>query len=287
MIATATCEEPSIGVMPADKYHADHSAISKSMLWTFHQRRRLYEMEYILGVAPPRKSSPEMDIGELAHAALLEPETLDERYVMVPPELLGSNGYANTKAAKEFIAENVDAGRIVIKADQLAVIKAMVKSVQHTFGDWLKRPSKREHAVHWTNRDTGLRLKCRPDWIIETPSTCFIFDVKTTADVSPPVFARRVEDYGYWLQHVHYSEGVQEVFARDTEFHFVVVETKFPFACNIQRIDVRSLPDCEREHLAILRDLKNCLDTGDFSEPWEHNITNIEIRSRNFNRSAA
>lgn len=279
MTTAQITDSPLIVDVPADYYHADHSAISKTMLWTFMQRKRLYEAEYVLhSPMPARKPTAEMDIGEIAHAALLEPDKLRDRYVVIPDAILASNGAASTKEAKAFKADAEASGRVVLKADQLDTIRSMVLSVGKTFRQWLDCPAKRESAIYWTEPTTGRRCKCRPDWLIVSRDTAFIFDVKTTADASPAAFRNRCEAHGYWLQDAHYSEGVNIATGLDTEFHFVVIETKFPFACNVQRIDHRSAVQAEKVRLEAMRDLASRLDSGDFSEPWENDIQPLVMR---------
>jgi hypothetical protein len=285
-MATATEYNAEVRQMTNDQYHADRTAVGKSGLWEFWQRRRMYQARYIIGNAPEKESTDAMDIGTLADAGLLEPERLDDLYAVYPADLLASNGAASTKAAKEWCAEQEAAGKIVLKQKQFDVVQAMVESARKQFSTWLAQPSERQQSIFWTEPETGIRCKCRPDWMILPPrsKTAFVFDLKTTQSAHPRAFAKRCEEHGYWMQHAHYSEGVAALTGREVEFYFVVVESKFPYACNVQRFKPEDVAKANAARMQALHDLAGCLATGDFSEPWEQEYVDINLRPFCFER---
>lgn len=268
--------KPGIYDMPAVDYHADTRGVSKSMLWAFHDSRRKYESLYVLKNAPEKEATLAMDKGTLADAGLLEPDRLHELYAIYPNECLAKNGSTNTNAANAFYDEHSAAGKIVMKEDAFNDVLAMVEAVRKKFGDWLARPSLRQKAVYWVDETTGLLCRCRPDWIIDTPQTTFVFDLKTTENVSPRKFARVCEAKGYWMQESHYSAGVEAVMGKPVEFMFVVVESQWPWRCAIQSIV--NAHEGRLETRQSLCDLAECRRSGNYAEPWEDDVAQIQMR---------
>lgn len=77
---------------PTIDYYAA-PGVSKTALWTFRNRRRLYEAEYVTHTAPPRKAMKEQDVG-------LTTELWSHLYAVCPTELLSKDGKATTAASK-------------------------------------------------------------------------------------------------------------------------------------------------------------------------------------------
>lgn len=267
-----------IGPMPAEEYHADHSAVSKSMLWKFRRRVSAYHREFVLGEKPPFAATRAMNLGDLTHAALLEPYRLATDYVAYPDHVLGTNGAASTKAAKEFRDEHESAGRVVLKAEDFAAASAMVESVRTAIGPWLDVPAKIEHALYWVDSASGVRCKCRPDWLVLNEGAAFVLDVKTTTDVSPDEFRRKVETFGYWLQDAHYSAGVRALTGIDPTFLFVVVETEWPWQCAVYRIDDNARAKGEIVYRDLLAQLAERHRDGNWKDEWEGVVNSLDLR---------
>ena len=118
-----------------------------------------------------------------------------------------------------------------MKASEMDAVHAMVRSVRAKIGQWLTHDSKIEHAIYWVDEETGVRCKCRPDFLCQKPGFALTLDLKTTTDVTPAEFQRKVETMGYWMQDAHYSAGVKSVTGLDPMFLFVAVENEWPFDC--------------------------------------------------------
>lgn len=266
--------------MTPEQYHADFSAIGRSGLWTFHERRKQYLAEYVEHNAPAKNVTRVMDIGSLAHVGLLEPKKFPAQYAVFPESVLDGRGGETTNASKAFRETNEAKGLIVLKRKDFEAVEAMVSSVKSKLGDWgwLDVPAKKEQAIYWTHEKTGLKCKTLIDWLIESKATTFILDVKTTGDASPSAFKYRVEDGGLWLQDAHYSEGAGLVTQKPVEFYFIVVETKFPHACSIQALEDETRQSAVEFRDGLMADLSQCLKTGNWDESWEHDITKIKVR---------
>jgi hypothetical protein len=268
----------SISMIPGTDYFADHSAVSQSMLKVFARRRRLYEAYYVTHSLPEPSETDPMRKGTAVHTALLEPERFDDLLVTFPPEILAKNGAVSTAEAKAFRERHESAGKVVLKEADAANVRAMAESVRRVCGRWLDLPAIKERAIYWTDDVTGLRLKMRLDWLIRR-QTAIVFDLKTTGDASPAAFRKRIEQNGYWMQDAHYREGIKrELGAEKVEFYFIAVEDEEPHACAIYSLDPAARAQAAIRRRSLLNELHVCLQTGDFSERWESEITPLPLR---------
>lgn len=283
---TMTLTPATIGPQPAAEYHADYTAWSRGMIWDFAERRRKAAAWYVHRTAtkpdPKESSKVAMDKGTAAHSALLEPDQFASLVVVWPSGYLSADGGIRSNEAKAYRDAQRNLGRVILKDDQLATVRAMADSVQRVCGDWLKLPARKEHSIYWTDEATGLRLRCRPDWLIEKDDVVYIFDLKTTADASPAAFRRRCEEGGYWLQDVHYSAGVAKATGKEVQFRFVAVESEFPYACAIHRLDPHSVMQAQGFRSRTLMDLASCLVSDDWADVWEKVVNPISMRPHCF-----
>jgi hypothetical protein len=247
------------------------------MLKIFANRRRLYQAYFVDRTAEQPEPTDPMRKGTALHTALLEPERFSELVVTYPAGVLAKNGAVSTNEAKAFRDEQRAAGRSVMKEAELAGVRAMAASVRRVCGKWLDLPGRKEQTLRWTDEQTGLGMKMRADWIIERRAL-ICFDLKSTADASPHPFRKKIEAM-HWLQPPQYIEGIQRYFGVEAvEFYFVAVEPDFPNACALYALDRASLVAATLARRRLLNTLATCIATKDFSEPWESEITRLELR---------
>jgi exodeoxyribonuclease VIII len=279
-MTTAIAPEVRSGIfpMPAADYHADKSAISKSMLSDFRYSRRLFYHQHVACDSPAEKKSSRMDIGTLAHIALLEPERIDDAYAIFPRDVLAKNGAESTNAAEAFRNENEAAGRVVLKAHEFETVEAMRASVLRKVGHWLKVEKRVEHAVYWSDPATGLKCRCRPDWLIEQHDEAFIIDFKTTDDPKPGPFSRVAESFDYHLQDDHYSDGVSINLQKRVTFLFLVVSTQFPHIPVLYEQEPPEKAASARLRSKLMTNLAACHQYNDWSDDWEHDVRPLKLR---------
>lgn len=209
---------------PDEKYHADRTAVSKSWLDHIH-RSPAHLRAYLDGLIP---STPRMEFGSLVHAWVLEPDSIESRYLKIPKL------DRRRKADKEKYAEL----EAVAKARNMAMIDEDTWRQAMTIRDAVYRHKAAaailgkgdpEQAVLWTNPETGELCKAKADWLRENFP---LVDVKTTTDASPSAFARSVVNYRYCAQLRHYCEG----FERD-RMVWVAVEIAPPYAVAVYASD--------------------------------------------------
>lgn len=239
--------------MSASDYHA-HPAVSKSQLDELarspaHFRARLDGERVIT-------ETPAMRLGTALHCAVLEPERFAFEYVGAP-----DFGDGRTKAAKEAKAafEAEHEGRLVLSADEHAAVLGMSGSIaaHKTPSVLLGRSLRREASVFWTDAETGIACRARPDVLSDDGR--IIVDLKTTDDASPGAFERSIAKWRYHVQAAFYSDGVEAVRGEPVEaFVFIVVERTPPYACGFYVLDEDALSVGRLDYRDKLTTLADC-----------------------------
>ena len=211
------------------EYHA-HKAISKSKLDAARKSgRHLQDMLY----GPPRDSTAAFDMGTVVHASALPGENPDDIAVRMPEGMKKT-----TKEGKAFVAEHK--GKIILNPSDAYVVDQMMLSLrEHPFSASLvngELKGKSEQSFFCTDKETGLELKARPDFLMDDLS--LIIDLKTTVDASPKGFQRSVANYRYFVQASHYLDVVEGATGtRPQAFLFVAVEKTRPFSTAVYMAD--------------------------------------------------
>jgi hypothetical protein len=201
-------------------YHRD-PAVSKSHLDQVAKSPAHYWARYL----DPNRVIPEptaaMVLGTALHTAVLEPHLWREQFV-VPPHAFDRRTKAGKELAQAFEAEAK--GKTVLTPDDADRIRLMADAVhRHPASSFLlELPGTREASYFWTDEETGLRCKCRPDW--HSIDRRLIVDVKTTKDASPREFARSVAAFRYHVQ----ANWYQRPFPEAEQFLFIAVESQPP-----------------------------------------------------------
>ncbi|MDR9240761.1 PD-(D/E)XK nuclease-like domain-containing protein [Burkholderia multivorans] len=239
-----------------DEYHA-RPEVSKSQLDTLD----LSPAHFWALHRDPQRPAPttrggQLE-GQLAHCAILEPDEFDKRYV------LGPTLNRNTKAWKEFVDEN--AGRIAIQKDQYDTAWRQSDAVRALpeIREALSR-GRAEVSAFWTDEETGVECRCRPDWVHDCDEAgVILLDVKTYTDPSPREFARQCARKNYAKQAAMYSDGYEIASGRSVlGFIFVAVATEYPFAASATMLDADSLEAGRQHYKRNLRTYAECERSG-------------------------
>jgi len=251
-------------------YH-QHPAISKTGMGCFRSEgRRVYHGRHVLRLPEAQLTpTPGMNLGTLCHAELLEPGSLEGQYAIRPEEWKDWK----TKAAQNWRKEHQEAGHIVVAPADIAASKAMVLATMAAVKPWFTSDAIIEQPLFWTDSNTGLDCRCKPDWLVVRPKLAICFDFKTTDDASPTAFVKRANQLEYWIQDQHYRDGVRaEYDVPCCDFYFVAVESSWPYRVSINRIEPMA-----DEYRDTLRVMHGCYETDDWSEPWEGQIHDVKI----------
>jgi hypothetical protein len=250
-------------------YHSG-AGISKSGLDAIAKSPAHYFAKYLdPSRPPPSDPTPSMFNGTLAHCAILERDQFEKRY-LVRPEGID----LRTKDGKAWAA-SVPPELTIITAEQQARAFAQAEAIQRlpdvaeAFAN-----GRSEVSAFWTDKETGVLCKCRPDFVHEASADgVILFDLKTTQDASPAEFGRSVAKWRYHVQTALYSDGYRQATGKDVlAYVFVAVESDWPHFCSAVMLD--QLADAEGAALyrRNLNTYAACLQSGS----WPGYSTAIE-----------
>lgn len=243
--------------IPAHQYHAD-SAVSNSMLSSMAKSPAHC---YALHLAPGRPTvgpTPAMAAGTLAHTMILEPETFAHRYVTKPADLSLA-----TKEGKAFKA-SVPEGMELISEDQrdTAQLQRAAVMADPKLASMLAS-GHAELSAFWTDKATGLRCRCRPDWLQFTgPNRVRVLDIKTIGDITLESVSRSIAAYGYHRQQAHYVAGLEACGLVVEEFVFGFVTNAYPFLALPYVLDDETVAQGSEEVGELLARYAHCHRTN-------------------------
>ncbi|MDR5867969.1 PD-(D/E)XK nuclease-like domain-containing protein [Halomonas koreensis] len=234
--------------IPNAEYHAG-PGVSKSQLDLLSRSPAL--LKWSLTAPEDDEKKAALNIGDAAHAAILEPHRFRDEYA------IGPDAPKNTKAGKaaweEF--EEQRGGRVALthkEGRQVALMRDSVMAHPHA-RFLIESEGDAEASIYWRDPITGELCRCRPDKAL--PKMGWLLDLKTTADMGK--FARSVYDYRYHVQDPFYSDGYAEHFGEAPRaFLFLVVSTSIE--CGRYPVRLFSLDQVAKDagRFAYQRDLQ-------------------------------
>lgn len=250
-----------------EEYHA-MAPISKSQLDTLELSPAIFYARHRDPNRPaPAAKSGQLE-GNLAHCAVLEPHEFESRYAV------GPSVKRNTNVWKEFVEANP--GRIAIQHDQYEAAVRQAASVRALLeiGEVLAN-GKPEVSAFWTDEETGVTCRCRPDFVHPArDDAVLLIDVKTFSSAAPNEFRRQVARKRYDVQSALYSDGYEIASGMEVlGFIFIAVETDYPFAANAFMLDEESLESGRQKYRKNLRTYAECERTN----TWPGYSTGIDI----------
>jgi len=180
--------------------------------------------------------------GTLAHCAVLEPDAMSERYVVLPADAprrpsktqwAAKNPSDESKAAMAWwtLFQEENAGRDLVAFEDYALCQTQLQAViQQPELAVILRSGFGEASVFWIDEATGIYCKARPDWLnLDEPHAVVPMDLKTCADESPSGFGRAAARLRYDLQAAHYTAGIEAALHTKVDrFVFGAVTNKPP-----------------------------------------------------------
>jgi len=228
--------------------------------------RRFYYDNYI---APDMTRTDPMKIGSLVHTAILEPGYLSKRFVSskamvdkiieMRPDIKNPTATKEYKEAKKIIEEQ---GITVLSEDVFNMAKEMTESVfKHEKLQNILKNGLAERCVYSIDPDTGLLVRCKPDYMLLDSG--INFDLKTTIDASPEEFGKSIWNYRYFVQAAYYNHictlACQVEFK---QFLFGCLEKTAPYDIAIYYASQDVLAHGRAIMMEDLRTYKGCLESG-------------------------
>lgn len=247
---TGTALDGIIHDLPFDRYLAE-KAVSKSALWTLHTRSPAH-------ARVEKEESNAMKLGTAIHCAVLEPDEFEARFVRGPDDRRGNRWKEALELASEDGMECLTSGdydaAIQIR-DNIVVGNPLIRKLTGV-------GTVREVSAFWTDPETGLRCRARPDAF--APGLNMMVDLKVTTNATQDKWFRRVLDFGYHVQEPHYTDGWRRAGGEVDAFVFLVIEDKPPFAHAIYELAPPDVAEGEAIRRAALLKWAECERTGEW-----------------------
>lgn len=236
--------------MSAHDAYAGMSAVNWSTLK--HMLRSPLAYKYALE-STERRDTPAMALGRAVHALVFDPETFSDDFC------IWEGGTRRGKEWQSFVDDHE--GATILKedeADLAAIIAAAVRTHPMT-QPYLKVAGLFEQPLRWTDPDTGLPCKGRPDWIV--PDLAALIDLKTCGSIDGRAFGNDAYKYGYHMQLAHYAAGVELALGwRPQQVLIVAVEKTAPHDVGVFEIDGETMALADIAVHELLRQVKACSD---------------------------
>ena len=255
-------------------YHNDKEYLSASGLKLAKKSLKLFKL-YLDGIVDStgkiqKEKASHFDFGNAFEIALLEPGSFDD-YVSLydvaqRPEQDKTMGSNKNKEWKEQIY-NTDK-YIINKEGEKESYQVVEEMLRSCYADSviqkLIKNIEYQYSMFWTDRETGLKLKSRPDVCKSKKNV--IVDVKTTTDGSPEKFSKDLANYDYPFQAVMQIDGVlQSGFMEKVDaYYWLVVEKEPPFSATLYEFDEEDRKYCADEYKYVLECVKRALEGNHF-----------------------
>ena len=244
--------------------------VSRSDLWQMSKS----PMHYQYALTHPSPITPALLFGSAQHKMVLEPEDFYDEYAVMPFWI-----DRRTKAGKEeyeqFLEEAGD--REIITQDQYVQILEMLDALKQNRTAWELLQGEHEQSFFWTDRETGIDCKVRPDVITTYNGKPYLVDYKTTDSCADGHFESSCRRYGYKFQAGMYTEGMFESTLQEYGFAFVAQEKTPPYVSRVYICDEDFIIEGLDQFRTYLGMLKYCQDTGDWYgyDGPEHEVSTL------------
>ena len=254
-----------------ESYHSDKSAVNFSSLK--HADKSLYAFAKSYWGGGKRETDA-MKFGKLAHMALLEGAKFKARYVVMP-EFTGLTAKGEITTSKNATdvknkiaawtnAQSPDA--LIVTEDERTKLFNMIESVlSNEEASKLLSQGKPEIAGYWTDEETGLNLRFKPDFLAFGLGV--LADVKTTPDIRWEMFRKSVENHRYDLQMMMYSEGVKNITKVEPEHRaWIAIESDGAHEVRVHEVNGIYQECGAFDFRRLLRKVKTAIDSGKFPQ---------------------
>ncbi len=234
-------EKQGVYDIPAEQYHADpapepslSASIGNTLVNRSPDHARTKHPRLNPEFVPEEKDC--FDLGAAAHNMVLRQDFWREQIAVVDAKDW------RTKAAKAEKAKAHEENRTPVLTDQYDELDRMVRAIEeHPQASKAFRNGKPEQTLVWRDAETGIWMRCRPDWMPDNRQAPWP-DYKTTADARPATWDRRfLLDHGGLMRAAFYEEGIRQVCGVERPtLYYVVQETGAPYAVVCRVMDSSS-----------------------------------------------
>jgi len=235
-------------LMTSKEYHA-HQAIGSSLL------KKAHATSIAHALSDSFEMTDDKAIGLYTHALLLEPESVSRDFAIAPK--CDRRTTAGKAIWESFCLDAESNNKEVIK-QEVAEIALMIKEavLKHAFAGDILSGGESEYSYFTKDKETGLELKCRPDY----KNKGALIDLKTTQDASLDGFGKEIGKWNYHIQAAYYLDVHNAATGENLkDFFFIACEKKAPFALAVYQLSEVDIEAGREAYRATLKKYANYL----------------------------
>lgn len=222
---------------------------------------------YQFELARERTDSPHFRVGRLWHSQVLEPEKVDDEFVM----------YVGRRAGKtwdEFREEHADRS-ILSSSEWQAASGCSVSVLSSSLArKYLDAPGESELGLVWEDEETGTAMKGRIDRV----GGGRLVDLKSTRSIEPRKFSRAFAEYFYHAQCALYLDGLRANGYDVTGAPVIIaVESSEPHDVVVYEIPEHVIEEGRRTYRRWLRMLIECTEKNSWPGVAGEDVLKLEI----------
>lgn len=215
---------------------------------------------------PDREATPDtpaMKFGRLCHTLVLESHIVDSLYSLEPPDI-----NRRTKAGREeyerFLASSQ--GKEVVTQKDFDLAKAMADALHaDSKCQKLLGQGEPEKPLFWAD-ETGLPCKAKVDYYREG----LVIDYKTSNDILPEDFGRKMANLGYHRQAAFYMRAIEITHGtRPDGFVFIVQNKDIPADIHAFALDKESIECGDYEVAEAVLEIHRRIRENDWQPPQQ------------------
>lgn len=257
-----TIARPGVYDLTEDEYHASPALSSTGARTLVNDCPAVFDYER-RNARPPKK---EFDLGACAHTLVLGVG----REIVVTTETEW-----RTDKVKAEVAEARARGAVPLKPAEFDTVMRMADAMRrHPDADEVFAPGGvAERSLFWTDPETGVFCRARPDWIGNGLS-----DYKSTDDVSLHAVVRSIAKWGYYQQIPWYRDGAValDLVRPDAPFRLVFQRKTPPHVVTIVELDERDI-EIGRERNQLARQIFRDCTATDLWPSYTHGIETVSL----------
>lgn len=241
---------------PAYLYHERSDRMNHSLLKHIKKSPKhfLYEL-----TKEKEQEKDHFRFGRAAHLAILEPEEFRNRF-LVMPNFGPLQSKTNREEKIKWLSEQ-DKDSVVLTEEEMSKLTEMIREISKTTGDLLKN-GRAEKTILFTDPDTMIKCKCRPDLITKYEHGPLLIDFKTTRDITPGIFANDIVNYSYANQMSFYADAVSSLIGEKVDCAIVAVEKEPPFDVAVYILNEDDIEMGRQWNKWALMTYKTCFTSG-------------------------
>lgn len=203
----------------------------------------------------PEESTVALNMGRAGHALALGEPVFSDAFIISPYDDFRS---------KEARAWRDSQTKQVLKAEEYATVELMAHALK--ISPQVARAfenGKPEQSLIWKDKETGVWLKSRPDWLPHDTRKGFIVDYKTARTIEPYALSNAVFQYGYHVQGALQVDGVKELTGQlPLGIAHVCQEKDPPWLAELRMFQPEHIELGRKIARAAIRRFADCLSKG-------------------------